>query len=305
MKISGFTPAELDRFKEYQRASYAVLEDVASSLREGETEKDAARRVRKRFHEQGVHHYFHVPVALFGTRTAYPGAFGQLEALSTDRKLEPGMPVILDAAPVYHGYTVDTSLATSFGDHPRQRELVRALQPLRDLILARVRERATFRAIAREVDDEIRKLGYENCHKKHIAFVLGHRVTQVPDTWLNRRRIWGLGVPQAAFFIGKTFGAQQFVPAWSRILKAAGISAWRVSGDGSPNWNHTRTSDHPPTPGLWAVEPHVGKDGVGAKFEEILVITESDAYWLDEGGLPHHRAWEMGDRPPFPNPPAK
>jgi hypothetical protein len=80
---------------------------------------------------------------------------------------------------------------------------------------------------------------------------------------------------------------------------------YKFSGDGSPNWNHTRTSDHPPTPGLWAVEPHVGKDGVGAKFEEILVITESDAYWLDEGGLPHHRAWEMGDRPPFPNPPAK
>jgi len=137
----------------------------------------------------------------------------------------------------------------------------------------RVRERVTFRAIAREVDDEIKKLGYENCHKKHIAFVLGHRVTQVPDTWLNRRRIWGLGVAQAGYFVGKTFGAQQF------------------GGDGSPNWNHTRSSDHPPTPGLWAVEPHVGKDGVGAKFEEILVITETEAYWLDEGGLPHHRAW--------------
>jgi len=273
MKISGFTPAELDRFREYQRASYAVLEGVAQSLREGETEKDVARRIRKRFHEQGVHHYFHVPVALFGTRTAYPGDFGQLEALPTDRKLERGMPVILDAAPVYHGYTVDTSYATSFGDNPCVDELVRALRPLRDLILARVRERASFRAIAREVDDEIGRLGYENCHKKHIAFVLGHRVTQVPDTWLHRRRIWGLGVEQAAYFVGKTFGAQQF------------------GGTGSPNWNHTRSSDHPPTPGLWAVEPHLGKDGVGAKFEEILVITEDDAWWLDEDGLPHHRNW--------------
>jgi Xaa-Pro aminopeptidase len=274
VKISGFTPEELAKFKEYQRASYAVLEDVARSLREGDTEKDAARRVRKRFHEQGVHTYFHVPVALFGTRTAYPGNFGQLEALSTDRKLEPGMPVILDAAPVYQGYTVDTSYATSFGDNPRVRELVAALKPLRDLILVRVRERVTFRAIAREVDDEIKKLGYENCHKKHIAFVLGHRVTQVSDTWLNRRRIWGLGVAQAGYFVAKTFGAQQF------------------GGTGSPNWNHTRSSDHPPTPGLWAVEPHLGKDGVGAKFEEILVITETEAYWLDEGGLPHHKAWE-------------
>src|SRR5262245_51500538 len=188
VKVAGFSAAELDRFKQYQRASYETLSSVAAGLRTGETEKDAARRVRKRFHEQGVHHYFHVPVALFGTRTAYPGDFGQLEALSTDRKLEPGMPVILDAAPVYHGYTVDTSYATSFGDNPQVRELVRALKPLRDLILVRVNERVTFRAIAREVDDEIRKLGYENCHKKHIAFVLGHRVTQVPDTWLHRRR---------------------------------------------------------------------------------------------------------------------
>ncbi len=276
MKVSGFTEDELARFREYQRASYAVLEDVARSLREGDTEKDAARRVRKRFHEQGVHHYFHVPVALFGTRTAYPGNFGQLEALSTDRKLEPGMPVILDAAPVYRGYTVDTSLATSFGNHPGQRELIRALEPLRDLILVRVRERATFRAIAREVDDAIRAQGYENCHRKHIAFVLGHRVTQVPDTWLHRRRIWGIGVPQAWYFISRTLGARR---------------GHGPLPHGSPNWNHTRTSDHPPPPGLWAVEPHLGKDGVGAKFEEILVITETDAWWLDEGGLPHHRIW--------------
>lgn len=67
--------------------------------------------------------------------------------------------------------------------------------------------------------------------------------------------------------------------------------AQRRGGDDSPNWNHSRSSDHPPTPGLWAVEPHLGKDGVGAKFEEILVITETDAGWLDDGGLPHHRAW--------------
>jgi Xaa-Pro aminopeptidase len=276
MKISGFTSTELDNFRQYQRASYALLEDVAASLREGETEKDVAGRMRKRFHEQGVHHYFHVPVALFGARTAYPGDFGQLGALPTDTRLERGMPVILDAAPIYRGYTVDTSLATSFGECPRQRELIAALRPLRELIFRRVRERATFRAIAREVDAEIARLGYENCHRKHIAFVLGHRVTQVPDTWLRRRRVWGLGVSQVAFFVGKTFGAQRF------------------GGTGSPNWNHTRSSDHLPTPGLWAVEPHLGKDGVGAKFEEILVITDDDAYWLDEGGLPHHKTWAVG-----------
>jgi Xaa-Pro aminopeptidase len=183
------------------------------------------------------------------------------------------MPVIIDAAPVYEGYTVDTSFATAFGDNPVQRELIAQLQPLHELVLARVRERKTFRAIAREVDEAIKARGYANCHRKHLAAVLGHRVTQVPDTWLSRRRIWGLGVEQAGYFIGKTFGARRF------------------GGDGSPNWNHTRSSDHPPVPGLWAVEPHIAKGGVGAKFEEILVITGSDAYWLDDGTLPHRRAW--------------
>jgi Xaa-Pro aminopeptidase len=273
LKISDFTAAELDKFKAHQRASYGVLADVAATLRAGDAEKDVARRLRKRFHEQGVHHYFHVPVVLFGDRTAYPGDFGPFAALSTDRVLEPGMPVILDAAPIYAGYTVDTSYAFAFGANPQQAALVEALQPLHALILARVRERASFRAITREVDDWIRARDYANCHRKHIAAVLGHRVTQVPDGWLHRRRLWGLGVEQVGWFVGKTVAAQRF------------------GGTGSPNWNHTRSSDHPPTPGLWAVEPHIARDGVGAKFEEILVITADDAYWLDDGGLPHHAAW--------------
>lgn len=40
------------------------------------------------------------------------------------------------------------------------------------------------------------------------------------------------------------------------------------------------------SPGLWAVEPHLWGPGFGVKFEEILVVTENDAFWLDEE-LPH------------------
>ena len=46
-----------------------------------------------------------------------------------------------------------------------------------------------------------------------------------------------------------------------------------------------------PTPGLWAVEPHLGFRGVGAKFEELLVVTEDDAWWLDDE-VPHVRRWQ-------------
>ena len=58
----------------------------------------------------------------------------------------------------------------------------------------------------------------------------------------------------------------------------------------SPLWSSHSRSLHPPTPGLWAVEPHLGFRGVGAKFEELLVVTETDAYWLDDD-LPHVRRW--------------
>jgi hypothetical protein len=39
------------------------------------------------------------------------------------------------------------------------------------------------------------------------------------------------------------------------------------------------------------VEPHLGFRGVGAKFEELLVVTEDSAYWLDDD-LPHVRRWQ-------------
>jgi hypothetical protein len=34
--------------------------------------------------------------------------------------------------------------------------------------------------------------------------------------------------------------------------------------------------------------------GVGAKFEELLVVTKDDAYWLDDD-LPHVRRWAGAD----------
>ncbi len=60
--------------------------------------------------------------------------------------------------------------------------------------------------------------------------------------------------------------------------------------DDSPNWNHRRRSNHKSSTGLWAVEPDYEVNGIGVKFEEIMVITENDAYWLDDD-LPHSRIW--------------
>jgi hypothetical protein len=60
----------------------------------------------------------------------------------------------------------------------------------------------------------------------------------------------------------------------------------------SPLWAYGEISNHPATPGLWAVEPHIGLRDVGVKFEEILVVAScGDAYWLDDD-VPHVRRWQ-------------
>ena len=37
-----------------------------------------------------------------------------------------------------------------------------------------------------------------------------------------------------------------------------------------------------PSGDLDITRPHIGRDGVGAKWEEMLVVTDNDAYWLDD-----------------------
>jgi len=66
----------------------------------------------------------------------------------------------------------------------------------------------------------------------------------------------------------------------------------------NPIWNSSKASDHPPTVGLWAVEPHLGFKDVGAKWEELLVVTDDDAFWLDDD-VPQVRRWK--ERGLWPN----
>ncbi|MGH8529387.1 MAG: M24 family metallopeptidase [Nevskiales bacterium] len=273
IQYQDFDAAQLERFKQLQRRAYATLEDIAATLRDGETELDVARRLRRAFAAQGVRSYFHVPVALFGERTAYPGKFGQLEALPTARRLQAGDAVILDAAPIFEGSMTDVSLSVPRGGGTAAFAQADALlRELRTLILTRTRERRSMREIAREVDGVIVARGFENCHRKHIGMVLAHRMAQVGPAWLSRRRIWGLSPLPVSWFFWRSFRSFRSDPALT------------------PNWNHTRQCDCPPQPGLWAMEPHVAIGKLGAKFEEILVVTQREAYYLDED-LPHHRRW--------------
>ncbi|MGH7287848.1 MAG: M24 family metallopeptidase [Myxococcota bacterium] len=274
VQTHDFTSEQLERFEVLQRQVYATLQEVADTLEPGVTEQAVAQRIHRDLRKRGARSYFHVPVALFGERSAYPGEFGAFEALPTQRVLHEQDAVILDAAPVFDGFTIDCSYAVprSGADGGVFAAADALLSRCRALILERAEQRANMRAVAREVDAMIVAAGFENCHKKHLGNVLAHRITRSAAGWLGSRRVWGLSPLPVGYFLVNSLRSR------------------RQRAELTPNWNHTRQSDCAMQPGLWAVEPHVARGVTGVKFEEMLVVTHERAYYLDDD-LPHHRRW--------------
>ena len=55
-----------------------------------------------------------------------------------------------------------------------------------------------------------------------------------------------------------------------------------------PFWNDAPASERPPGLGLWSVEPHFARAGVGVKWEELLVVDTDGAHWLEPDPLHTH-----------------
>lgn len=268
IQFRDFTDGQLERFQQLQRTSYAVLSEVAADLGEGSTEKDATKAAMKAFRREGADRYFHLPVALFGDRTTLPGAWTTESFWPTDRPLAPGDSVILDASPVFDGYVVDTSVSFSFGDNAAHAQAKADDLVYRQSILEAVQSGATLREIATSVDDAMTAVGDRNCHQLHPEGVLGHRVVRITDPS-------AVPPPDASGFD-------------STLLRwfIAGITKSHTESVAAPTWNNQTTSDYRPPPGLWAVEPHLARGDIGVKWEELLVINDDGAHWLDDQ-VPH------------------
>ncbi|MGY1436745.1 M24 family metallopeptidase [Streptomyces reniochalinae] len=173
------------------------------------------------------------------------------------------------------GRTAEAGYSGCLGPHPVHERLTADLRAHRELILARVRERRPLREISAEVDRLMRTQGYAGRHRAHPFGVRAHRVARAPHR----------GRPPAVR--GRGTGA----------LKGRARGVLRGHGDGRlPRWSPSRRADHPPRTGLWEVEARLGFRGTGAKFEEILVVTDSrdpqeSAFWLEDD-LPHVRRWQ-------------
>lgn len=270
IEFEGFDDGQLEQFRRWQAVSYAVLEEVAAQLTPGVTERDATRLAMKAFRREGADRYFHLPVALFGERTTLPKPWSTESFWPTDRTLGPADAVVMDASPIFGGYVVDTSLSLCPGPNPAHAAAVADDLTYRATILEAVRSGATFREIAHAVDGDMTRRGDRNCHQLHPEAVLGHRVVRIAD-------LDAVPSPDAS-------GFDATVLAWF----IEGIAAAQERNSPSPTWNDRPTSDHPPATGLWAVEPHLARGDIGVKWEELLVIENDDAYWLDEN-VPHMR----------------
>ena len=112
-----------------------------------------------------------------------------------------------------------------------------------------------------EVDRLIAQAGYDNIHAKYPHCVLGHRVFKVKAKKSKHLRV---GTNSFGWFSLETNLA---------FLKMGLSSALTPEHVGSKI-------------GLWAIEPHIGWAGAGCKFEEILVVEPTRAYWLDDD-VPH------------------
>jgi len=280
--VERYSDDELARIKALQRLAYDCAQEVARGLSAGVTERVAAARLGARMRELGADGFFHTPFAWFGDRAGFAGfrapswrrpldnlAFPR-QFFPTERRLEPGMAGILDVAPIRDGLCADIGYAFSLGENRELRRAMADLRELRDLVLHEVRAGRTMREVYQAVDAALARGGYQSAHAYYPSSVLGHKIGRVPFARLPSASIAGFDLRTYLYF------ARQLLPALPGLGRL-------------PLWNAARGSDTPPSPGLWAIEPHVRKNGIGAKWEEILVVTDSDAYWLDDD-LPHVRA---------------
>lgn len=269
IKAKGFSKTEIDRFRWLQQTCFGIQVELAGELEAGVTEKEVAVELFKRYRKAGAGNLFHLPVVLFGERTGLPGRWGIAKFFPRDVELKQGDAVILDGAPLFDGFLLDTSYSFSFGSNPDHDLMMRSLLLQREKIHEAVNRNLSFLEIAQGVADDCDTLGYEGVHEKHPGAVLGHRSVRVrgPQGW----RLRGSDGASLSWF----------------LMKSA-IARYRP--EQSPLWNRGPSSDHAPTDGLWLVEPHFASAGFGAKWEEILIIEQGEARWLEDDP-PHLREW--------------
>ncbi|MUL67103.1 hypothetical protein BOO86_21700 [Mycobacterium sp. CBMA 234] len=257
------TPAEVDGFRRAQQLGFGCAQACAEVIRPGWTEAKTSVWMMDWLYDHGVKAMLHKPIAVFHERTLAPdGEWGPVTR-GTGATLQGDDVVIMDCSPIVDGYTGDIAYTASVGPNPELELALDFLAKLRTEIPRRFADKNLASGVFEWVDDEIRAAGYGNAAAGYPGHVLGHRVYHHGAPGRNV----GWFLPE------KLVG---YVPSWHG-LGFLGTLVRRLVFPETLGPQHTG-----PKTGIWAIEPHVRADGFGAKFEELLVVGEGEAYWLDD-----------------------
>ncbi len=256
-------PEEVEGFRHAQGLGFKCAQSVAVEMRPGWTEAQTGKWMIEWLYDHGVKTMLHKPIAVFHEKTLAPdGEWGPVTQ-GTGATLKDDDVVILDCAPVVDGYTGDIAYTVPVGENPEVEKAQNFLSRVRDEVPKHFSNPDLAQGVFEWVDDEIRAAGYGNAAAGYPSHVLGHRVYHHGK--VNDLVPW--------FLPEKVFG---YVPSWHG-LGFLGTTVRRMLFPEVLGPQHTG-----PKTGIWAIEPHVRADGFGAKFEELLVVEEGRAYWLDD-----------------------
>ncbi len=247
---------ELEKFRKSQRLAYQCAVTIGKELQEGWTEKQTADLMDTFLKDSGVKTFFHKSFAWFGDRTRFLGFTKYRHFMPSEKRLRQSDVIILDTAPIFEGYTSDIGYTMSLEPNPKLEKAKKSLIRYRNLILELFENKIPTQEIWNKIDTAIKTDGYDNCHSMYPFSVLGHQVHKIGFNFLPG--------------FSKPFSIHSYL---SIIMRGIYPELLGPKHKGDPT-------------GLWAIEPHLGADGFGAKFEEILVVTPEKVYWLDDH-VPH------------------
>ena len=252
---------------EAQRVAREAVLSVASTVKVGDSERAVCARLEQEFRRARVEHWLHTPYAWWGERTRFEWR-GQWEAnaLPSARRLREGEAFVLDAAPICAGFPADFAYSGHvLGDADQAREhaaLLAQLTQIKSDILIWATSAASSAGLCERVASAMRSAGSEVIHTRYPAQVLGHTLEGFPN--------WCSSAPR----IGTGFQLPLL------LTYATGMVLHHLAGAPYPFLN----AGAPGRPqGLYAVEPHLGKGVLGAKFESVLLVDGDETRWLDPG----------------------
>jgi Xaa-Pro aminopeptidase len=247
------TEEDAQGFLRSQKLAYECAVAIGRELQPGWTERRTAELMDIFLRDHGVKTFFHHSFAWFGDRASFQGFRHYWDFMpSSTRRLEEGQVIILDTAPVVEGYAGDIGFAFAKEPHAELKQARDHLLNMRGELLELFSSTDSPKEIWSKIDQRIHDLGFQNCHEKYPLGALGHRLHRVPLANLP-----GIGIP---------FTLHAYWSLLSRGLFPEVLGPW-----------HEGQKE-----GLWAIEPHFGNESFGIKFEEILVVKNGKATWLQD-----------------------